>query len=485
MAHAESKKAGGIAVSELHTPNSPLITLRVLVRTGSINDPKGREGLNALTARMLGEGGTKELTYQQVVKTLYPWAASVQVQADKEVTVIIADVHRDHLEKFYKIFSDLVLHPRFDEEDFKRHKTDLLNALQNSLRGNDDENLGKQALNALLYANHPYRTTEIGTVEGLKAITLEDVKDFYKKMYTRDNLTVGIAGGYPKSFVRTLNADLSKLPTGKPPSGVLPTPERISDIEVLLVEKEARSTAISIGFPIDVTRADKDFYALMVANSYFGEHRTFNGVLMQRMRGLRGLNYGDYSYIERFIEEPGTVYQRTNIPRRQQHFSIWIRPVEPKNRHFALRQAVRELQQLVEQGLSEKDFELTRKFVVNYSKLWGQTQSRRLGYQLDAEFYGTKPLIEKIQDELAKLTVTDVNNAIKKHLQFKNLKVAIVTKGAEKLRDELLANTKSPITYSSPVGKEILEEDKEIEAYPLRINKERIQIIPSTELFER
>ena len=47
-----------------------------------------------------------------------------------------------------------------------------------------------------------------------------------------------------------------------------------------------------------MTRRDDEFYALAVANSYLGEHRTFNGKLMQDLRGKRGLNYGDYSYDE-------------------------------------------------------------------------------------------------------------------------------------------------------------------------------------------
>ena len=55
---------------------------------------------------------------------------------------------------------------------------------------------------------------------------------------------------------------------------------------------------IHFGYPLPITRADADYYPLMVANSFLGEHRTFNGRLMNELRGERGLNYGDYSYIE-------------------------------------------------------------------------------------------------------------------------------------------------------------------------------------------
>ena len=85
-------------------------------------------------------------------------------------------------------------------------------------------------------------------------------------------------------------------------------------LEVTIVEKPAEATAISIGFPIDVTRRDDDFYALAVANSYLGEHRTFNGKLMQDLRGKRGLNYGDYSYIEDFIQDGTSTFPIPNNP---------------------------------------------------------------------------------------------------------------------------------------------------------------------------
>ena len=184
-----------------------------------------------------------------------------------------------------------------------------------------------------------------------------------------------------------------------------------------IVEKPADATAISMGFPIDVTRRDDDFYALAVANSYLGEHRTFNGKLMQDLRGKRGLNYGDYSYIEDFIQEGMSTFPIPNNPRRQAYFSIWIRPVPPDKSVFALRAALWELDRLIERGISPQDFEATRTFLLNYSKLWVQTLSRRLGYAIDGEFYGRKDLVAELAERLPKLTVDQVNAAVRKHLK--------------------------------------------------------------------
>ncbi len=235
-----------------------------------------------------------------------------------------------------------------------------------------------------------------------------------------------------------------------------------------------------------MTRADKDFYALMVANSYLGEHRTFNGRLMNKMRGERGLNYGDYSYIENFIQDGASPFPLPATPRRQQFFSIWIRPVAQTNALFALRQAVRELTMLVDRGLSPADFEASRTFLLNYSRLWAQDQSRRLGYQMDSEFYGTKLFLDRVQDELSRLKVDDVNAAVKRRLQAKNLAVAIVTDNATALKETLLSSAPTPITYQTPTTDEaLLREDREIEAFPLSLNRERVRIVKAQELFEK
>jgi zinc protease len=478
----------GLRFTELHSTTSPLVTFRIVIRAGAVNDPVGKEGLNALTANVIAQGGTKELTYQQVVEKLYPWAAGVGVQEDQEITTFIADIHRDNLDGFYKIFSDLLLNPRFDPADFQRVKDLHLNYIKNTLRSTDDENLGKQSLNAFMFEGHPYGRLEVGTVQGIESITLDDVKQYHAKMYTQGNVWIGIAGGYPKELIDRMKKDFAALPDGKTEPVTLSAFGSTTDMEVMIVEKPARAYAVSMGYPIPVTRKDREFYALMVANSYFGEHRTFNGVLMNRLRGDRGLNYGDYSYIEKFVGGvSGTTFPDLNTPLRQQFFSIWLRPVQPENTHFAIRNAMFELRNLVTKGLTQEDFETTRKFVINYSKLWAATLNRRLGYMMDSEFYGTEYFIERIEKELNMLTVDDVNAAVKKYLQDKNIKAVVVVdegKGAA-LLEAMASNAKSPITYSSPVSQSILDQDKTIEVFPLKVNRKKSRVVNAKDLFEK
>ncbi|MEO2195196.1 MAG: insulinase family protein, partial [bacterium] len=164
-------------------------------------------------------------------------------------------------------------------------------------------------------------------------------------------------------------------------------------------------------------------------------------------------------------------------------FSIWIRPVPHHNAAFALRQAVRELALLVDQGLSEADFDATREYLINYSKLYVQTGSRRLGYAVDSAFYGTGFFVDEIRDRLSAMTVQDVNAAIRRHLQADNLGIAVVTRAAEAFRDALLSGEPSDVTYNTEVVGDILNEDEEIKTYPLAINRDRVRVVPVEQMF--
>jgi zinc protease len=477
-------RAGAATKSVLQpSDTNPLVAIRLYFKTGSIDDPKGKEGLAALTAAMLAEGGTKSRSYAEVLDALYPLAARIGYYGDKESVVFTGTVHRDNLEAYAALIADQLLQPRFAEEDFARNRQDALDYIGKTLRGNDDENLGKRAMTAVLYAGHPYAHPTLGTIAGLQSITLEDVKKFYATHFTRDRLIVGVAGGYPAAFAPAFVARFDGLPAKGAAIPGLPRPPVRKGAEIALVEKDAAALAISIGHPLRVTRADADFYPLTVARSYLGEHRTFNGVLMQHMRGLRGLNYGDYAYVENFIQEGGSTFPLPNVPRRQQHFEIWIRPVQPQNALFALREAIYETDKLWREGIPEKGFEETRQFLLNYSKLWTQDASRRLGYAIDAQIYG-KDLIAELQARLPKMKKADVDRAVKKHLTPKDWAAAIVTNHAADVKKALLSGASTPIVYDTKgTAPEVLEEDKKIERFPLPVNDKKITTIPVEQIF--
>jgi zinc protease len=276
-------------------------------------------------------------------------------------------------------------------------------------------------------------------------------------------------------------------------------------IEVEIISKpDALGSAIFTGAPLSITRSSNDFAALMVANSYLGEHRKSYGKLYDKIRDVRSMNYGDYSYIEWYENGGGNMLPATGVPRSANYFSMWIRPVQiaeglkkqytelsdiqTGHAQFALRLAIRELDMLIKNGMSKKDFEVTRQFLRSYNKLYIQTPESQLGFLLDSKYYGRKDYIKEMDALLAKLTVDDVNKAVKKYLQTQNMFVTIVTDDSEAqpLALSLQNNANSPMSYSNlmkeGLPQKVRDEDAEIANY--RLNIKSVKVVDTKDTFK-
>ncbi len=471
-----------LEVVALPSPGASAVDVRVLFRVGSVDDPPGKAGLAALTARMLGDAATAKRSQQAVKEALYPMAADWSVLADKEATTFIGRVHQDHLQAYTDLLLEALLQPGFRDEDLARHKDQLRAHLTTTLKAASDELLGFETLNAVAFQGHPYGTPVQGTLSGLDAITMDDVRQFYRTHYTRPRTLLGLAGGFTPEYQSRL---AGRLAEGLPATGAtrpdLPAPPPVTGRHVTLVEKPTDSTGIHFARPIPVRPGHPDYLPLAVAASFLGEHRTFHGRLMQQLRGLRGLNYGDYAYVEHYHNPPGTSQPTPGVARQQQLFTVWVRPVAPDKAHFALRAALFYTDQLVREGLTQAQLDLTRDFLMRYAQLWRQTASRRLGFAMDGRLYGIDSVIDALVQGLPALTLDQVNAAIRRHLTTADLHVVMVTRDAQPLATALKADTPSPITYDSPVPPEVTADDALIQTYP--VTPASVRVVPVDQLF--
>jgi zinc protease len=495
-------------IVELHLPKSNKVVIKLMFKNGSINDPKGKEGLTYATGQLVaggGIGGDFAMSYSEIQDKIYPMASGYNVSIDKEVTIFTFSVHKDFLEEFYPIVKGLILNPAFEQKDFKRLMDGQQNFVDQVIRASSDEEYSKKSLEDFLFRGTNYQHLKQGKSASVKSITLDDIKSHYSQRFTTGNLTIGIAGNYSAGFLKQLKHDMRSLPTNKMAEAAAGKARTPNGIEVEIVaKKNAFGSAIFTGYPLEITRSSDDFAALMVANSWLGEHRKGYSRLYQKIREQRSMNYGDYSYIEWYENGGRNMLPQAGVPRSSNYMSMWIRPVQIAKQlkqqyeelaeiklghaHYALRMVVRELDLLIENGMSQADFEATRDFLRSYTKLYAQTPNARLGYLMDSKFYGRQDFLAEADSLMEKLTLDDVNNAIKKYFQVENMFVTIVTDESEveALKESLINNTVSPMSYSNALKKglaqSILDEDELVAKYPLNIKS--VKIVKSGDTFQ-
>jgi zinc protease len=485
VAAARSRPLPDVDVVALPS-TSPLVEVSLIFDAGAVYDPPGKAGLAALTAAMLTDAGSARRSHAEIQQAFYPIASGFNAQVDKHMLRLSGTVHRDNLDTWYGLVREMLLEPGFREDDFERLKQQQVNGIRVSLRGNNDEELGKEALYEMVYGHeHPYGRLTLGHAGDVEAITLDDVRGFYRERIVRAGMRVGLSGNYGEDFQRRLLSDLALLPEGRSAApDVAPAPLG-EGRRARILQKESTSVAVSFGWPIPVNRSHEDWLALWVVRSWLGEHRNSAARLYQRIREERGMNYGDYAYIEYF---PAGMYRFQPEPNHVRHndlFQVWLRPLRSNNDAlFATRAALYEIGQLVENGLSEEGFENTRAFLRKYAAILTAAPHDRLGYALDADWFGTPTFIEHVRDGLDRLTLDEVNAAIRRHFHPDAAQFVFVAKDGQELAQMLAADQRSPIEYNSEKPAELLAEDRLIEALPLKLSADRIEVVPADRVFE-
>jgi zinc protease len=462
--HCWTPKPGPIPVELAEAPvrivaqpvQGPVTWVTVAVRAGSAHDPVGKEGLATLTARMLREGGAGERTPEAVDKLLFRLGTDISVVVGKELVTYRVKVLTADLPLVTTLLADMFTQPDLDPDTHTRLLEEMSDTLEKGILQNDEQT-GLEVLDNLLYAGHPYGHPVAGRAGVIDTLTIRDVENFIETRYLRSVVVLGVAGSAvaedgswtTDSPVATdldrLQSSLSTLPTAiyDPP-----TPKRVPTVDgrsLLVVEKSTASTGIHFGHPTELNRGHPDWPAMLLAFTALGEHRQSHGRLYQALREDRGLNYGDYAYIERYTQAGWSSRQETGTGRMQNPFYVWIRPVASADGPFTLRGATDLIEDFVADGLSADEFALTQRYLQGRVALWADDPGRRLGWAVEAAAMGWPDPIATLPAQLAELRLDDVNAAILRHIQPESMRYVVVTDDADGFIQAVADDVSSPL----------------------------------------
>ncbi len=497
--------------------DAPLVPVRVMVKAGSAHDPEGKEGLAFLTAALVLEGGygdpSDPVTKEELARRTSPWGGGALpgMRVDKETTTFSMRVPREVMGTYTReILGPMLSRPLFDEGELERVRGEVLAYVETSLRNENLENLGLEALDGYIHEGTGRAHLVQGSVRGLKNITREDIQRFYATWYDPVNTIIGVGSSDEEvhDLVRSAVRSMQGLEGVRPMTRSRPGEPRLTQGRemTIVAQPNAPGAVINIGFPIPLLRSDEDFWPLWVANVWFGTHRDSFSHLYQEIRQERGYNYGDYSYIEHFANRPAYLFPPFNTPRTAQYFSIWIRPVDPAYVHHLTRAAIFELEDLVRRGLTGEQVEAAKNKARILYLNYAETASRLLEAKVDDVFYGMheEGFLEGYLDRIESVTAGQVNAAIRTYLQTDNVKILVVTEAsaADRLRREVIeggpAYAKQPADYNLssegegegmiyrvPIANlETLRLDGAWAHYWLDLEPDRVRVVPVEALFE-
>ncbi len=286
--------ANGMKVSGIKHSELPLVQYSIIIDAGHISEEIGKAGLANLVASMMNEG-TKNKTPEELEDAIGLLGASIRVSSgDENISVSVSSLTKN-FEKTIALVEEILVEPRWDEEQFGLAKSRIINSLKRS-QGNADY-LAMTTLNKLIYGENSILAIESsGTEATVNSITTDDLKGFYDKFFSPSIARLLVTGDVDQARVETAFAGLA----GKwqPKDVVLPeisAPAPPEKSALYFVDfPGAKQSVIAIGGP-SIPRTNPDYYPLYVANYKLGG--SFNGIFNLILREEKGFTYGARSSV--------------------------------------------------------------------------------------------------------------------------------------------------------------------------------------------
>ncbi len=397
-----------------------MVDFEVTLRTGSTFDPKGKEGLARLTARMV-RMGTKKMRALAVEESIDALGASLGIETAPSYTRLSGAVIKRNFARFMALLSHLLREPAFRAVDLAQAKRETLSDLIENR--DNDRGLAAREFRRTVFGDHAYARSVVGTQASIKRITRNNLLSHFATHYRAPNMIFGFAGDITLAEAKAVvDLEFGKIPRGVVPKEKTPEPKPLRGRRVVIVDKPARSqTQVFIG-GLGTNPRDSDHVALAVANTVFGG--TFTSRLMREVRSVRGWSYGASS--------------RLGSDRKREAFYMWTFPAAT-DAVACVALELDLLETLLKKGITKKELRFAQNYLANSNAFEIDTPIKRLDQRVDIELYNLpRDYFSKHIEQVRAVSLTAANRALKKRLSAKNLAIVLLATASE-VKDGLAA----------------------------------------------
>ncbi len=393
----------------------PIVSIVVAFRSGSAHDPRGKEGLSRVTARMLRRG-CAGMSAIDVERTIDRLGGEVGFEVAVSSSAVTGQVLTRNVDAFVDLLAKMIGQPTFDEGELGRllreTRAELLESLDN------DRGLADRFFRKKLFGEHAYGRTARGTAQSIGAIDRDGVRAHHAAQFVRGNAVVAMAGDVePEVAERLARKLVEALPDKPAPGDALEEPKPFTGRQLVFVDKPERSqTQILIG-ALGTSAHDPDHIPLVVANAIFGG--TFTSRLTREVRGKRGWSYGASA--------------RMGVDRRRHSFAMWTFPAAT-DAAPCIALEISLLEKLVDAGVTDREISFIKRYITRSWAFEIDTAQKRVHQALDVELLGLPhDYYAQYLARVADVTAESANAALKARIDPKNLLVCVVGTAATTL----------------------------------------------------
>jgi zinc protease len=394
-----------VIIQEDHT--NQLVSFRAVYLGGVRYENRANNGINNYLASMITKG-TKTRTAQEIATQTDALAGFMEGFSGRNTFGMRADFPSKNLDQALKLFCDCLLRPTFDDNELKRERELILQEIQSR-----EDNLAGLAFDLFyktLFKSHPYGLPSAGTRQSIVSLTKQDLKKYYNRHFSPDQLVLSIVGDLnPEQVIKQIRGQFRSiaLKTQKRPP-TIPLEPRPKNIRVSAKTRSRAQAHVVLGF-MGSTLSSKDRYSLEILMAVLAGQ---GGRLFVELRDQLSLAYSVSGLSLEGIE-PG-------------YIAVYI-ACDPKRVTEAVAQIKKQLQRISKDLITAKELSRAKRYLIGIQAISLQRASARAASLAFNELYGLGYLSYRdYPDRVQSVSREDVRRVARKFLTLDAYSLAIV-----------------------------------------------------------
>lgn len=396
----------GLTVIWIPDTSLPYVSLQLMVKAGSAQDPIGKEGLADFTAAMLKKGTIKR-SATRIAEDLDQIGGEFGAGADADYSTVGVSALSFYKDDVLRQFTEILLSPTFTNAEIERQRKHVAGGLQRL--ADRPEAFSEFLMTEFMFAGHPYGHESFGRLKSVSGLKRVDLQRFYNSFYLPDNSVLAVVGQYDEKWKEAVTAAFSGWKSREVKVKEIPDFPSWKGREMLLVDRgDLNQAQIQIGFK-GIPRSLPEYLQMRAAIKVLGE--SFGSRLFEEIRAKRGLTYHiRASFDARLKPGPMGIYTFTRADKIGE----------------TVEETIKTYKKFVEGGITQSELDTVKAYMRGqFPRMFETPEGLALQLLLLNRYGISGDYLTNYLTELEAMTKDSINGAIKKHFDVENLKVLV------------------------------------------------------------
>ncbi len=393
--------SNGMKVYMLQDDKLPVVDISIAAESGSILDPEDKIGLASLASNMISVSSKKypaedlKVICEENAISVYGYGSFYE--SNQSISFL-----KEDKELALDIFSDLLLNPTFDKNEFEILKNREISSIYS--RNDEASAIAFREFQKALFGEDyiPIRQKEIFTINN---ISVDDLRKFYNDYYYSNNMTIEVYGDFDMDdMMKSLEYRFASFVSDKPKQDnkIEYNPVAKEKGVYVVDKKDATQSWVLIGHPSESRRDDDDYPALVLLNEILGG--SFNSRIFQSVRTAKGLSYSPSGFLSTGWDRPGALYL--------------LAPTATEKTILAADALVEELVKISKEKVTQEELDFAKEVYLNSWVFQFASRRSFLSKKLVYERYNIDDNYpNELKRKIEKVTVNDIYRVAKKYLK--------------------------------------------------------------------